>query len=378
MKNFLKKNLAIIIFIGVLLIAGAILGIAIYRVSSQKEPEIIVKDNIVLKYVGSSKEVVIDENVTAISVGAFESKSTIQKVSFAGASKLQSIGSKGFYECSSLVNIVLPKGLQLIGTHAFDFCTSLETIIIPEGVTTIEDYAFANCRNLKSVSLPSTLTELGEQVFANCNELETITSKSDNFVVENGALYNADKSVLYKYIPTNQSKSYEAPETLKEVKAYAFENCANLTSIVIGKSVTKMGVNAFIGCEALVEVTVPFLGSSPAAKDSAIFAYFFDKVPSTITSVTVLGGEIIPVKAFDACTKIKTLVVGEGVTRIGELAFRSCTGLREVVLPSSIKTISSGAFTGCNKVGKIYFNQVEKDFGTDWNPVGLEVYFLEE
>lgn len=376
MKNFLKKNLAVIIIIGVLLVAGTILGVAIYKVSTQKEPEIIVKDNVILAYGGTGSEIVVEENITAIGVAAFEGKSSIQKVSFVGTSSLKSIGSKAFLECGKLTDIVLPKGLEYIGTHAFDSCVSLETIIIPEGVKTIDDYAFYNCRNLKNISLPSTLEEIGEELFINCNALETITSKSENFVVENGALYNKDKTVLYKYISTNANTSFEVPETVKEIKSYAFQNATNLTTIVIGKNVLKVGVKILEGCDSLQNVTVPFLGTSPIAKDSAMFGSFFEKVPSTITTVTVLGGEIIPVKAFDTCTKINKIIIGEGVIHIGESAFKTCTGLRHVELPSTVKSIATGAFTGCNKVGKIYIDQAEKDFGTDWNPNGLEVIFL--
>ena len=375
MKKFLKKNLAMIIFLGILLVAGTILGIAIYRVSSRQEPTIIIKDNIILSYSGSEKEIDIEKTVVSISTSAFEGKSTIEKVNFLGESNLKSIGPRAFQECGSLKVIVLPKGLETIGAHAFDSCTSLETIIIPEGVKSIDDFAFSNCKNLKSISLPSTLESLGEEVFKNCSSLETITNKSLSYTFEEGALYNSEKTVLYKYLATNAQTSFVVPETVKEVKANAFQDAENLTSIVVGANVEKMGLEAFSGCVNLYDLTIPFLGTTAAAADGSMLGAFFDEVPDSLKIVTVLGGEIVPLKAFDFCGKIQKIVIGEGVTEIGESSFKQCSSLTRVELPSTIKYISAGAFKNCNKNCKIYINQVEKDFGTDWNPAGLQVIF---
>lgn len=375
MKKFLKKNLAMIVFLGILLVAGTILGVAIYRVSSREEPKIIIKDNIILSYSGSDKEVDIEKSVVSISTSAFEGKTTIEKVNFLGESSLKSIGPRAFQECGSLKVIVLPKGLETIGAHAFDSCNSLETIIIPEGVKSIDDFAFLNCKNLKSISLPSTLEYLGEDVFVNCASLESITSKSLSYVVENGVLYNGDKTVLYKYLASNEQTSFVVPQSVKEVKSNAFQDVEALTSIEVGQNVEKMGIEAFSGCVNLYELTLPFLGTTAAASDASMLGAFFDKVPESLKIVTVLGGEILPVKAFDLCSKLQKVVIGEGVKEIGESAFKQCSSLTRVELPSTVNYIAAGAFKNCNKNCKIYINQTEREFGTDWNPAGLQVIF---
>ena len=46
-------------------------------------------------------------------------------------------------------------------------------------------------------------------------------------------------------------------------------------------------------------------------------------------------------------TKIKSLVVEEGVTSVGQNAFKSCSTLESVELPKSLTTIVSGAFVNC-------------------------------
>ena len=376
MKKFLKKNLAVIIFIAILLVAGSILGVAIYKVANRVEPEVIIKDNIVLSYAGSAEKVEIVESVESIAASAFEGKTSVKKVSFTGNSKLQSIGPRAFKECLSLTDIVLPKGLKTIGAHAFDNCSSLENIVIPEGVTTIEDYAFYGCRNLKSISLPKSLESLGENVFSSCSSLETITCKSDEYDFTNGILFNKDHTVLYKYLASNSSKSYKVPETVVEIKPNAFQGAKALEEITIGVNVKKIGAEILSECSNLKNVTVPFLGATSDVKDASKFGYFFDSLPKTLETVEVLGGEIISNRAF-ADSSIIVIKVSEGITEIGEGAFLNCNKLEYVVLPSTIRAIATGAFSGCKKC-TIEIHQAEREFSEGWNPDGAQVEFIEK
>lgn len=381
MKKFLKKNLAVIIFIGILLVVAGGLAAAIIHVSNQKEPEIDIENNIVNEYLGSAKQVAIPSNITTIADSAFNNKTTIQTITFAKDSKLKFIGSRAFSECTSLENIALPNGVEHIGAHAFDFCTSLETIIIPEGVKIIEDYAFANCRNLKSVSLPSTLETLGESIFQNCPSLTSVTTKGTNFVSVDNALYNADKTILYRYFPGATAISYEAPETLKVVNIEAFQDAEALKYITIGKNVVELGSRAFAGCINLEELVIPFLGSTANKKDAKAFACFFDEVPDTLKKVEVLGGTIVPNEAFKSCSKIEHIIIGEGIIAIGENAFKFCSKLVDVKLPSTITKINPGAFANVNKKATIIVNEFESDFlptsgdTSGWNPQPLTIIF---
>ena len=52
-------------------------------------------------------------------------------------------------------------------------------------------------------------------------------------------------------------------------------------------------------------------------------------------------------------TKIKRLIVNEGVTHLGDGLFRYCYDLAEVSLPSTLKSIGNGTFEGCDSLNKI-------------------------
>lgn len=377
MKNFLKKNKAMIIIVSVILVIGVVLGVAIYRTANVRKPVFIVDKSNLVEYRGSDTEVKIDSSIISIGNSAFQDNAKVTKISFGAESKLNAIGHSAFEGCVSLVDIVLPKGVTIIGAEAFKDCELLETITIPEGVVEIEMHAFDGCKNLKSISLPSTLKTLGEEVFTGCNLLNTINSKSNDLVVENGILFNGDKTVLIKYLPSNTAIQFEVPETVKEVKAYAFEGAKSLKYLTLNTTVEKMGRCIFAGCDALEELSIPFVGSSE--KQPTKFNYLFDSVPATLIKVNVLGGETISNVAFRNCNKIQVITLPNTLKYIEVEAFKNCSSLVDITIPSSVLKVSQAAFDGCNKYLLIQIDNLESEtsrWDDGWNPDNLEVKFL--
>ncbi len=67
-----------------------------------------------------------------------------------------------------------------------------------------------------------------------------------------GVLFNG--STIHTF-PKKRSGSYEIPTGTTRIEAFAFYNCANLTSITIPASVTSIGVSAFDSCSSLSSLT---------------------------------------------------------------------------------------------------------------------------
>ena len=57
--------------------------------------------------------------------------------------------------------------------------------------------------------------------------------------------------------------------------------------------------------------------------------------------------------AFAGCADLKSVVIPEGVSFIGDFAFADCTSLSRVVLPSSLYSIGDGAFCGCARLESV-------------------------
>ena len=202
------------------------------------------------------------------------------------------IGFQGFFQCSNLTNLTLPKSLKEIGVpsgNAFGGCSSLKNgqfiiddiawwcsltinggsnplsytkkfysapdvevtdLVIPEGVTSICGNAFNGVEGIKSVTFPESLTYIGSNAFAYTN-LESVT----------------------------------IPKGVTEIDEYAFQRCAKLTTVTIPEGVTKIGFCAFIHT-GLTELTLP----------------------STIRSMS---------QSFYGCEKLAKLTLTDGITDLG-------------------------------------------------------------
>lgn len=68
-------------------------------------------------------------------------------------------------------------------------------------------------------------------------------------------------------------------------------------------------------------------------------------IPESVTSI----GDL----AFWGCESLRSIVIPEGITTIGERTFRHCVNLTSVTLPSTLTTIGTGAFKYCESLTTI-------------------------
>ena len=82
-------------------------------------------------------------------------------------------------------------------------------------------------------------------------------------------------------------------------------------------------------------------------------------------------------------SSIKSVVINDGVTRIGGWVFDECDSLTSVTIPDSVKIIEKNAFEGCSNLKNVYYNgDIEAWLGIDFkysssNPCynGSDLYF---
>ncbi len=98
---------------------------------------------------------------------------------------------------------------------------------------------------------------------------------------------------------------------------------AQITSVVIGDTVTSIGNYAFCNCTALTSVTIG----------------------SGVTSI----GE----SAFEGCSSLVTITIPDGVKTLSRYAFYKCGALTEVKISKSVTSIGSYVFDCCKALTKI-------------------------
>ena len=141
-------------------------------------------------------------------------------------------------------------------------------------------------------------------------------------------------------------KSVTIPDSVTSIAWSAFGECTNLTSITIPNSVTYIGDYALIDCTSLTSITIP---DSVTHIGEGVFRNCTSLTSITIPdSVTDISGD-----AFGYCTSLTSITIPDSVTSIGGSAFRYCTSLTSITIPDSVTSMGGGAFFNCTNLKNI-------------------------
>lgn len=98
--------------------------------------------------------------------------------------ELISISEGAFYGCVNLRSVLLPEAMSRIGNVAFQGCTALASVQFSRGPIAagagredgfrIGERAFADCRSLEHINFPRDLAGIGDQAFQECVSLVSI------------------------------------------------------------------------------------------------------------------------------------------------------------------------------------------------------------
>ncbi len=148
-----------------------------------------------------------------------------------------------------------------------------------------------------------------------------------------------DGTVLVSVIDKS-AKSIMIPDSVTEIRDYAFSGCTSLQSVDIPDSVTEIGNSAFEGCTFLQSVDIPDSVKTigPGAFSGCTSLQSVD-IPDSVTEIGSC--------AFVGCTSLQSIDIPDSVTKIGFIAFVGCTSLQSVDIPDSVTRISESAFYGC-------------------------------
>ena len=203
--------------------------------------------------------------------------STIKNVTI---TKQTTIPDAAFNGCGFIESITIPTTTTSIGEAAFQNCLGLKrlnsttdgVLNIPTGVETISENNFYKCLLLSDVTCGN-ITNVGAYAFAECVALETIDLGANVTTIGD---YAFSGCTMLSKVNSNVANTINLPASLQSIGKYAFQNVALVTTVTVSDSVTSIGLGAFKGCNALTDITLPFVGGSEDAKGSeAVFGYIF-------------------------------------------------------------------------------------------------------
>lgn len=162
----------------------------------------------------------------------------------------------------------------------------------------------------------------------------------------------------------------EFSKPITKIPANAFLRCNNLLSITIPYSVKSFYTSSFARCPNLNEIKYKF--STEDKRCIIIKGVLKVFASGGLTEYEIPQGVTkIGKSVFQGCTSLRKIIIPNSVEVIDDCAFQFCRGLQEIVMSDSIIEIGQSAFSNCSKLEKIQIpNRVQK-IG-DWAFVGCE------
>lgn len=351
-------------------------------------------------FCSSLTQINLPSRITALSDYVLAHCSSLEDITL--PPMLSSIGSYAFLGCTALADIEIPSQVKSIGNGAFEECASLTSIALPDSVTALNYALFRKCSNLESVTVSENALTIGSYIFYNCPKLQSFTIPARVTKIPEYAFYNCYKLA-----------SVTLPEGLHTIEENAFYSNYELTSIVFPATIGWIDENAFYGCSKLsemrfagsaplfiderafrnVKATVSYPSNNPSwtadkrAQYGGTLTWTGYTGSAEVTDVIAAGvcgtnlawelnndgvltisgfGDMddypfVSEKLADSYTvssapwgnytiAIRSLVVENGVTSIGDYAFQHCQSLSSLSIPKSLVNYGEGAFYNCDSI----------------------------
>lgn len=140
-----------------------------------------------------------------------------------------------------------------------------------------------------------------------------------------------------------------------------FMGIITIKRAVITDTFTSIGRTAFQSCSGLISVTI---GNGVTNIGDAAFAGC-----SSLTSITIPNGVTsIGGGAFSTCSGLTNVIIGNNVTNIGGAAFYNCKGLTNVIIGNGVTSINAETFQDC-------INLTSCTIGSGVTSIGIDAFF---
>ena len=207
---------------------------------------------------------------------------------------------------------------------------------------------------VKSVIIEEGVATIGYYAFQDCNNLTSILIPSSIKYIYGGTFMGCN---MLSAIYISDLKAWCAIEFNDDNPLIyghnLYLNKELVTDLVIPNNVTSINNSAFAGCTSLLSVTIP---SSVVSIGENVFKYC-----SYLTTINVasdnpnyssIDGVLFNKEQATLlrCPNGNTRTeysIPNGVTTIGQRSFESCWQLNSIIIPDGVTTIEANAFEGC-------------------------------
>lgn len=151
---------------------------------------------------------------------------------------------------------------------------------------------------------------------------------------------------------------------ITEIPANWFKDRSRLKAIALPENIIAVGPDAFDNCKAIEKIAVGSkLLSSRTIKSLFPGSY---NVVSDMEIIHSGGAYTLCNYAFKDCSKIRALILPDGITKIGRESFWDCSALCSLSLGKGLSLIDRDAFYGCESLSDISIPSID-----DWLKITL-------
>lgn len=302
-----------------------------------------------------------------------------------GSNYLSVINAYTFANCKNLIFNSIPDKIKYIGQYAFkdtigytNSVNNNENYMIPikntnkkAFIKSKEDVVTVSATDLENVTL------LGGAVFENCKNLTSVVLPNGITIIPDFAFRNC-----------SELSSINIPESVTTIKTEAFKGCNKITSFIVPRNVTSISSSAFdYGNFVSLSVETENLVYDSRDNSNTIIETSTNKLIRGIsTSFIPSSVKSIDTSAFSKSTALTSIDIPSGVNSIGNLAFSSCTGLTvaNIYTEESTHKITSSSqawFWSCSSNLKIHApssldsTKAKTAYGNYWNQRTLMASF---
>ena len=313
------------------------------------------------------------------------------------------IGTGAFANCTGLSTVTIGNSVTSISDSVFANCYSLTSFTIPDSVTSIGIYAFYFCSGLNSITIGNSVTSIGDNAFGGTGLTSVICNVTSPITIAANVFLNVNQAACSLTVPAGSVAAYEAAAVWQNFNPITSSTVNNTTTITAcgtytwannNQTYTETGVytgtttngiteqldltittppTSFTNDGINYEVTSPTtvaVGNNTSATGVVVIpdsvttncgTYAVTSIDqlafqncSGLTSVTI-GNSVTSIgnAAFANCTGLSTVTIGNSVTNIGGAAFQGCTGLTSVTIPNSVTKIGINAFINCTGLSTV-------------------------